>query len=325
MASFLRRLKKGFTLVELLVVIAIIAVLVGLLVPAVQKVRAAAQRAQCKNNLKQLALGVLNYEATTKQLPGSSWPYYVRPFIEQDNVFSGDPMGIFSCPARSTPGVMDYAGSNQGNTFLNAYRIFDIKDGLSNTMMLGERQFAQSSPAATQTLPSGAYYYEYSSGSYNYVSTYDSGVQIKGDTAIQDGATVLNANTYAQVTLAASLYDYYNNGYQYYPDYSSTSDGTSVYTYYIDSKKTRAWLKEYYNYSGGSYWYSEALNETNPTQSVTFTMLTSHQSAIGFGSAHPGAMNISLCDGSVRDWTYGATGLGVVTVRDDGKVSVFPD
>ena len=63
--------KRGFTLIELLVVIAIIAVLIALLLPAVQQAREAARRTQCKNNLKQMGLGIHNYESTFSRLPSS--------------------------------------------------------------------------------------------------------------------------------------------------------------------------------------------------------------------------------------------------------------
>jgi prepilin-type N-terminal cleavage/methylation domain-containing protein/prepilin-type processing-associated H-X9-DG protein len=96
--------RRAFTLIELLVVIAIIAILIGLLVPAVQKVREAAARAQCQNNLKQLALACLNYESARKYLPrgneyppssnltngdnGGSWLFVSLPFMEQEPLYN---------------------------------------------------------------------------------------------------------------------------------------------------------------------------------------------------------------------------------------------
>ncbi len=163
--------RYGFTLIELLVVIAIIAVLIGLLLPAVQKVREAANRTKCANQMKQLVLASHSYSNVHNgKLPklyiaangrNESWFVSILPHIELDNLdrMSGLTFHVMpgiGCPSDvSCPGFKcshgrgngSYApnyqmfgtGTNQGMGYHSKYLINNVPDGLSNTLFLAER------------------------------------------------------------------------------------------------------------------------------------------------------------------------------------------
>jgi prepilin-type N-terminal cleavage/methylation domain-containing protein/prepilin-type processing-associated H-X9-DG protein len=165
--------RGAFTLIELLVVIAIIAILIALLVPAVQKVREAAARTQCINNLKNIGLALHNFHDVYKRLPpgcaadqppfgtagvngsghGSSWKVYILPYIDQGNItakwiFNGGSgwentnngpivknvtVPVYRCPSSTLPDFSNYAGDPNGS----AFQMFTCYTGISGSYNMG--------------------------------------------------------------------------------------------------------------------------------------------------------------------------------------------
>jgi len=269
-----RKPRKGFTLIELLVVIAIIAVLIGLLLPAVQKVREAASRMSCTNNLKQLGIALQSHHdqlgyfpsggtnaypdmgggnpPTLQKQPGS-WAFSVLPFMEQGNIYNCNNQDLaikstiktYFCPSRRGPSTDNWNGKDSG--MIDYYGAVQNNRDSNNNLPNGARGiFAPWNQACVKM------------------------------TGITDGTS----NTIAVGEKNIGLGNYSGN---------TSADGPGY-----------SWG---YDFGGSGNWdttLGRADIQPQKDQPGSGDGANTH----GFGSAHPSAFNALLVDGSVHSFQY---------------------
>jgi prepilin-type N-terminal cleavage/methylation domain-containing protein/prepilin-type processing-associated H-X9-DG protein len=320
---------RGFTLIELLVVIAIIAILIGLLLPAVQKVREAAARMQCSNNLKQVGLACHNFHDVNQFLPPGinvpigtangmlfptnilftsgkvgqppfagqfgSWLEYILPYIEQDNL------------KKSLDLTQNQYANCNGPTSVGA-QLVKIYICPSDPM-----------PQTVSTYTTGGVTYYFGMNSYlGNNGTYSWYVGDAGPAYSTDGVFYINSKTTIPgITDGTS--NTFMAGERYHKDtaYANISTlGGWAWSNYSAVQDYLGSTRMPLNYNLGN------LGITAPTQSQT------DQRVSAFGSGHTNGANFVFCDGSVRFVSNGDTSnlanYQALSTRSGGEVATLP-
>jgi prepilin-type N-terminal cleavage/methylation domain-containing protein/prepilin-type processing-associated H-X9-DG protein len=295
----------GFTLIELLVVIAIIAILIGLLLPAVQKVREAANTASCKNNLKQLGLALLNYENTNKVFPPghechkyngtgatngtitdpyyfSNWAIEALPYVEQDALYKLYDNTVFNGHAKN---------KLVRETFLKIYAC--PSDINTNQLLVPETAGRSTGGVA------------YRSSSYRGMS----GVNCDGFNQWAGYPSEVKANLKTCPGLRGLLHSVDDWNGLVSERIANITDGTSN-TLAIGERSTRTHMEN--GKARGSFWAdSFNLYSLSGAYNQSYTLLNDYDACIsipgvdearckyGWGSFHPGGINFVFCDGHV--------------------------
>jgi len=304
------RRRSGFTLIELLVVIAIIAVLIALLLPAVQAAREAARRSQCVNNLKQLGLGVHNYESSNGSFPPGSranygtWLVFLLPNIEQQalynaynhygndgaNMMPGTSEGLFryngavNITVTSTRVNAYLCPSDGGNTSLNTYGAL----GMLVTSQNYVGNFGNTNKNQETITDNGVTYYFRDAPFYNIRGNRASGLAA-GNLArtatiasIDDGLS--NTMLFSEVIVGQSKPKNDLRGFSHW------GGGCGFSGFLTPNTSKPDWLSNagYCNYDPTTG------NTINPPCTVTTRDMFAAR------SKHPGGVNVAFCDGSVK-------------------------
>jgi prepilin-type N-terminal cleavage/methylation domain-containing protein/prepilin-type processing-associated H-X9-DG protein len=303
------RAQCGFTLIELLVVIAIIAILVGLLLPAVQKVREAAARTKCQNNMKQIGLALHNYHDVNTSFPGCpilssgtglGWQALILPYIEQSAIYST----LTLPPITANAATYSNPGHPNGQAGATAIPTF----------------FCPSQP---DDLSSGAG--EVSSGS-AYTTHYcgNAGPKVAGTTGITSSPYGLNDFTssvqggFATDGILPSIPQVYTGNTVPTPAgvrISDITDGTSttlmVFEVSWNTNGFRSWTRGFAWITGtttGTTPNPATTNDGTCSKNVTYgikvqAFTSGNYNDISMGSMHTGGLNVVMGDGSVHFFT----------------------